>query len=170
MQCCSQCGEEKPLSEFSPSSYYKGRTTYRSTCKTCSAVRKRLWMQNNPSKARAMKKRAYQKRMVTDPGYNRRWKLHNRYGLSLEAYNDMLTQQEGVCAACGLPETERCRGGGVSPLSVDHDHETGQVRGLLCHACNVSLGRLKEDVQRFAALDRYIRRHKDVTEHLQRTP
>jgi hypothetical protein len=53
-----------------------------------------------------------------------------QYGISLERYKEMLAEQNGVCKTCHQP----CR---VHPrLSVDHDHKSGRVRGLLCHHCN----------------------------------
>ena len=55
------------------------------------------------------------------------------YGVTVEEYNLMLGHQGGVCALCGRPP-------GKKPLAVDHDHETGKVRGLLCQNCNVGLG------------------------------
>jgi hypothetical protein len=61
-------------------------------------------------------------------------RLRREYGISLEEYQWMLEVQDGVCAICRKPEVRICR------LSVDHDHETGQVRGLLCAKCNSILG------------------------------
>jgi recombination endonuclease VII len=59
--------------------------------------------------------------------------LKYRYGLSKEDYERMLDEQGGVCAICGsAPDKQR--------LSVDHNHGTGKVRGLLCHKCNLALG------------------------------
>jgi hypothetical protein len=66
----------------------------------------------------------------------------------------MFEQQGGVCAACGLPENRmnaRLKG----RLHVDHDHVTGQVRGLLCANCNAALGLLRDEPQRIEALLAY---------------
>jgi hypothetical protein len=71
-------------------------------------------------------------------GHDRRKRLR-RFGLEPEDYDAMLEAQGGVCAICGQPETV-VRYGQVQPLSVDHDHKTGQVRGLLCHRCNIRVG------------------------------
>ena len=58
------------------------------------------------------------------------------FGLSIEQYDAMLISQGGLCAICGsVPSDARS-------LAVDHDHDTGLVRGLLCTACNVYLGRI----------------------------
>lgn len=53
----------------------------------------------------------------------------------------MVEAQDGMCALCGKPESVK-RNGRVVRLAVDHCHETGRVRGLLCFGCNVSIGRI----------------------------
>lgn len=65
----------------------------------------------------------------------------------------MLVNQNRRCAAC-LVEVEDWQ----QKLSVDHDHLTGQVRGLLCQPCNLALGHLKDDPERILALADYLRR------------
>ncbi len=60
------------------------------------------------------------------------------YGLSLDAYRDILRAQHGRCAICGRPPGKRA-------LTVDHNHATGQVRALLCNGCNVGIGGFRED-------------------------
>jgi hypothetical protein len=67
------------------------------------------------------------------------WDLHHVYGITLEQYDEMFTKQNGVCAICGKPETGKNQHG-VVRLSVDHNHSTGEVRGLLCTRCNKHLG------------------------------
>jgi hypothetical protein len=68
------------------------------------------------------------------------------YGLTVEDYDRLLAEQGGVCAICRQPETRRKRRSSteVVPLAVDHDHDTGVVRGLLCHTCNVRLGHVDD--------------------------
>lgn len=81
-----------------------------------------------------------------------------RYGLTPERYDEILLAQGGVCAACGQPETGRNQRGPVS-MAVDHDHDTGQVRGLLCMRCNRALGMLRDSADIVQALADYRRRH-----------
>lgn len=74
--------------------------------------------------------------------------------LSPDEYETRLESQGGVCAICGNPPAKR-------KLSVDHDHATGLVRGLLCFRCNRALpAYLKRDwlLQAFAYLDEHARR------------
>lgn len=70
--------------------------------------------------------------------------LRNKYGISTEKYKELFDKQNGVCAICGLPETSRWRGI-VRHLPVDHDHTTGEIRGLLCTKCNSGIGHLGDD-------------------------
>jgi hypothetical protein len=79
-----------------------------------------------------------------------------RYGLSPEQYDRLVIAQAGRCAACGEPPpatgtpTQRY-------LHVDHDHDTGRVRGLLCHPCNLTLGYARDDPDRLRRLIDYLR-------------
>jgi hypothetical protein len=61
-------------------------------------------------------------------------RLKLNYGITEEQYNLMLDAQDGCCALCRSPEP-----GGKGDWHVDHCHETGKVRGLLCHGCNIAL-------------------------------
>lgn len=74
------------------------------------------------------------------------------YGLSPEQYLDMLEKQQGKCAICKLEPTSK-RG-----LAVDHDHETGEVRGLLCGGCNTALGSFKDDPEVLTSAIEYLRK------------
>ena len=68
-----------------------------------------------------------------------------RYGITLEEYSKMHISQKGLCAICENPETTiDKRSGAIKNLSVDHCHDTGKVRGLLCNNCNRGIGLLKD--------------------------
>jgi hypothetical protein len=67
---------------------------------------------------------------------HRRWKYETKYGITLEDYDEMLHQQNGCCAICGSNDA----GGPGKRFVVDHNHTTGEVRGLLCNNCNRALG------------------------------
>lgn len=72
---------------------------------------------------------------------NINWKLQKRYGITIDDYNEMFSNQKGCCKIC-----ERHQSMLSKKLRVDHCHATGKVRGLLCDACNVSLGLFKENI------------------------
>ena len=69
----------------------------------------------------------------------RRHNYKNRYGISVEEYDVLFAKQNGVCAICEKPEN-LTKDGKLHALAVDHNHETMQVRGLLCMNCNTRLG------------------------------
>lgn len=85
--------------------------------------------------------------------YRRDYKLQNRYGISAAEYDEMLMEQGGVCAICKGES-------GNTRLVVDHNHETEQVRAILCHSCNVGLGMLEDDPARLKKAIRYLKRFK----------
>jgi hypothetical protein len=82
------------------------------------------------------------------------------YGLTPEQYLSMFEAQKGLCAACGQPETAiDARTKTIANLHVDHSHTTGEVRALLCRACNTAYGQLQEDPERIRLLLAYAEKH-----------
>lgn len=81
--------------------------------------------------------------------------LRTLYGISLDEYEEMLLSQRGLCKICELPERHMKRGK-VCALSVDHDHKTGVVRGLLCNNCNRALGLFGENASVLESARRYL--------------
>ena len=77
-----------------------------------------------------------ERRAMYSPKLNREANLKNKYGLTLEAYMELYNAQEGRCAMCRISAPSFGRKG----LVVDHNHQTGQLRGLLCLRCNIALG------------------------------
>lgn len=86
-----------------------------------------------------------------DQAQNLRRRLRNR-GISLEHYNDLLERQEHRCAICRSEDW-----GDKDIPRIDHDHETGRVRGLLCNTCNLVLGMFGDDSDRLGAAIAYLR-------------
>jgi|SRR3990167_721246 len=77
------------------------------------------------------------------PHLTKKVDLRRNYGITFEDYEKKLKEQNGVCAICKRPETIAIRGSTLS-LAIDHNHNTGQIRGLLCGQCNMSLGGFKD--------------------------
>lgn len=71
--------------------------------------------------------------------------IRRKYGLLVEEYDAIWTKQGGVCALCLKPETRKIQGT-LAVLTIDHDHNTGKVRGLLCTACNKAIGTLGDSI------------------------
>lgn len=90
-------------------------------------IRARKWALNNPDKAKLIERKNRLK----------------KYGITVEIYDEMFKNQNGVCAICLKPELMKCKGT-TRGLSVDHNHTTGEVRQLLCDNCNKAIGLLKD--------------------------
>ena len=93
--------------------------------------------------------------------HERKRYLKKKYGISFDDYENLFRLQGGVCAVCNRPETMSI-GRKITNLSVDHDHKTGKVRGLLCFACNTALGQLGESIDRIRSLAAYVEKHQEV--------
>lgn len=129
---CFGCKESFELNNFSPCVVSRGS----GECKPCVATRRR-------------------KKYLANPGYylgkNREWARKNpdhdkraalkRYGLSLEGFKEMLKKQNGKCAICDASKNSDGKS-----LYVDHCHETGKIRGLLCRKCNTGIGLLGDNM------------------------
>ena len=79
-------------------------------------------------------------RKYYDSEKGRNHHLMRYHKITLKQYTEILLNQKGVCKICGLPETSPNGRGGIKPLSVDHNHTTEKIRGLLCSKCNIMLG------------------------------
>ena len=86
---------------------------------------------------------------------NKRNSLRQLYGLTLEKFNEMRHEQNYCCAICKLHESEVTK----KTLYVDHCHETGKVRGLLCNRCNIILGQFNT-VEKLEKAFSFIQMHK----------
>lgn len=98
------------------------------------------------------------KRRVMPKDAQRHYGLKRYYGLTLAEYGEKLVAQNGVCAICEKPETAKLHGK-VKPLSVDHNHDTGEIRDLLCSSCNHLLGHAREDRNILLAAVKYLDKH-----------
>lgn len=108
------------------------------------------WYQENREQVLA----AYRERGRSDPNYRQRRKEYSRrrqieqYGITGDEYAAMLLRQGG-CAICG--ETRHRK-----QMHIDHDHSTGQVRGILCFKCNVGLGNFGDSAENLRAALAYL--------------
>lgn len=119
MKECSECKIEKTLtSEF----FYQDnrmKSGFANRCIVCSRKVNRLYYQKNREKQRERN-------------------INRLYGITTKEYDIMYNIQDGRCGICGIHRDELKR-----PLDIDHDHETGEVRGLLCFKCNAILGMIE---------------------------
>ena len=97
-----------------------------------------------------------QKSRAANPDYYLTRQLQKTYGITLEWYRKILTEQNGVCAICKKLETTQIRGKTIA-MSVDHCHTSGKARGLLCTQCNRGLGLFKDDPEILQSAISYLR-------------
>jgi hypothetical protein len=149
MKRCKKCGASKLLDEF-----YRAvgmADGYRSECKECHRDARKRWYQANREQSIASVKqwqqvnaehmrtyrREYRKRRQAE---DREAHLRRTFGITSADYEALLARQNGGCAICGRPPKK-------AALHVDHDHETGVIRGLLCVGCNNALGQFHDDFE-----------------------
>jgi hypothetical protein len=140
--------------------------------KVISAEKRKAYMKNfskeyktkNAETVKAVAKRYYFNHKELSRSRNKEWQENNpdkmkshrlkyRYGITIEDYNEMLTLQVSGCSICGKTAKENGKA-----LYVDHDHETGKVRGLLCYKCNTDLGTYETKKELFEA---YLNKHNE---------
>lgn len=146
MKACTYCGVVKPPSEFP-----RDRTRpngRRSNCKACDSVRKAAYYLANAEERKAYtaewRRRTGRRGGKRTPADSRRL----RYGITEAQFLAMLDAQDNRCAIC---KTE------LAWPVVDHDHQTGRVRGVLCNPCNRGLGQFGDDVSRLESAAAYLK-------------
>ncbi len=110
----------------------------------------RRWRANNPESARASVRKYKRSRKGQTTALARN--LRSKYGLSLTQYEDLLREQENRCPVCQREFVGRIK------ACVDHNHETGQIRGLLCRSCNASIGGMRDDIKMLVTAASYLQR------------
>lgn len=125
---CKDCNENKSTSEF----YFKNKATGRlyTDCKICRKQNAKQWRNVEKSKDNRIK---------------------HLYEISLQEYNEMFTRQNGCCFICEKHQINFKRS-----LAIDHNHQTGRIRRLLCGNCNVLLGHAKDNPEILARAINYL--------------
>lgn len=145
MKKCTKCDIEKSFDLFGKRA--SSKDGYQSTCKTCESVQKKAYYQANKQHIqKSVKERYTEKReevLAQKAHYykatHRPRHLMNVYKLSEDDYNTILVKQNNSCAICGVSADSL-----NTSLCVDHNHQTNDVRGLLCRDCNVGIGLLQD--------------------------
>jgi hypothetical protein len=125
MKACGKCKENKPFTEYHKAT--REKSGYQQWCKLCRKEHKH-----------EERKQYHRNRYHKNKDNYLDWTYQRHYGITLEAFNQFLQEQDAVCAIC----KQVCNSG--RRLAVDHDHSTGVVRGLLCGNCNKGLGCFKD--------------------------
>jgi len=110
----------------------------------------KAYYENNKEKIKARKK-AYREK---NREKIRSKDLKRNFGISLHEYNLMSTEQKDKCACCGIHQNELTK-----KFAVDHDHDTGLIRGLLCNNCNLAIGKLGDNLEGVMKALNYLEKH-----------
>jgi hypothetical protein len=118
------------------------------------------WRETIPAQDKAKYSREWRK---ANPDKAKNIDLKKRFGIGLDEYDAILKKQKYACAICQQNEMAVDEKGRIRMMPVDHCHNTGKIRGILCTACNMALGRFKDNpeilrkaaeyVEYYAALD-----------------
>jgi hypothetical protein len=173
---CTTCKIQQPLSEYRKD---KSRANgIHPTCNTCNKVIQKRWYKNNKEKAILSSKERYVKnkdeinakrkqQRIDNPeeirakaraNYNpiagkvASWKRVGMKNMTYDKYLLMLKKQNYCCDICGIHQDKLKRN-----LDVDHNHNTGNVRGLLCTPCNSGIGKLKDSINMLEKAINYLK-------------
>ena len=158
---CRICGRIQPLESFHRAAGM--RDGHRNECRDCFREIARARYRADPEKAKAAVKRwqqenserlnAYRRERNAKPEVKRRLRdgyYRRTYGVSADEVDEMLRRQGGGCAVCG-DKPER-----LASMHLDHDHEAGRLRGLLCLSCNQGIGKFRDDPDLLRAAADYL--------------
>lgn len=149
MKCCSRCKETKPVDQFSGSTKTFDRLDRR--CRACCFELHRDWRLKNLDHA-AQSQKAWRD---ANPERFKDSMRQKNYGVPRGWYAETLAAQGGKCASCGTTDP-----GGKGDFHVDHCHDSGKVRSLLCSGCNIAIGHLRNDPEIAEAVKQYLIKHK----------
>lgn len=127
MKTCRICKESKPFDQFGK--YSKSKDGFYIFCKACKNERARAQRSSQPSSQKEYRSAYLKPKYSKESSRERHLRIY--YNLSLEQYQALLDKQEGCCAICKKP-AEHFK----HALAVEHDHHTGEIRGLACGSCN----------------------------------
>ena len=116
---CPRCGEERPTDSF---------YSYKRACKSCLREEQRIFRASRPD-------------------YHHAHNLKQRYGISVDEYQTIIANQNFACAICTVEISDAVEYKAGRSVVVDHNHETGEVRGILCSKCNLVLGHARESTE-----------------------
>jgi hypothetical protein len=140
---CTVCGRWKPWKSFCCDRH--GHTGRHSRCRTCCNAASAAWRVRTDYYARNQVSLTAQKKATYNPRKKKDYDLKSKYGLTLAEFSRLHERQRGQCKICRRPICKQTTSTKRRAAVVDHDHRTGEIRGLLCHTCNRALGLFNDD-------------------------
>lgn len=159
---CSKCYEIIESINFNKAAHHKDGL--KSECKKCEAkyhaelyrkndtikLRNKAWQKANPDWRKTWQKNDIEK----NPEKHRNRFLKRTWGITLEQYNNIFSDQGGKCGICKRHQSEL-----KQTLCVDHCHKTGKIRKLLCGPCNHAIGLLQENIKTAKSVVAYLQEY-----------
>lgn len=144
---CSKCKIKQSIDSFYKDKFNKDG--FRNRCKDCIKKESKQRYLDNPEYQKNYKK--------TDKYKNskRKHDLKHKYDITPRGYNDILESQNNKCAICGTKDS-----GGKGCFHIDHSHNSGKIRGLLCYKCNTILGYANDNTSILLNAVEYLRNEK----------
>lgn len=155
---CKKCFVELPFTEKFFVKDKNRKFGLRYICRKCRNKKDKQMFSNGDKKSieKMEKLNKYKREWARkNPDKERNSRLKYVFGITLDEYNQILREQNNVCAICG----NKCRTG--KNLAVDHDHSTNKIRGLLCDRCNFGIGSFDDDIEILFKAIEYLRRNKN---------
>jgi len=184
-QICTKCNIEQSITEFrkdqhNPTGYHVhcricynlAQKEYRAKNRDCVNTYANNYYKENAERIKAMRKLKRQgkdtsefhskKSFDKDNYYNRggwkktrenSWRQRGIIGMTYDIYEELLISQNNSCAICKKEHTD------IKKLHIDHCHNTGKVRGLLCNNCNNGMGKLGDSIERLELVINYLKSH-----------
>ena len=145
LRTCSKCKRALPFSEFSVAAPNKGRKDgYESQCKECRRKAAKRWKENNKEAVREYKRKCNRELHYKIASYNTYFK--RLYNMTFDEAVQYATDKGLTCMVCGKPLQLWLTGDKRDCVHLDHCHDTGVVRGILCSKCNSALGLFNDDI------------------------
>lgn len=133
------------------------------SCKVKNCVRKVISVENGEEYCRVHSPARQRQYRIDNPERSKSYTLQRDYGISLGEYEELMRRQNGCCAICKRADgDERNNNNGSKRLSVDHDHKTGAIRGLLCTMCNQGIGALQDSTTLLKLAIEYLEKFTDM--------
>lgn len=182
---CVRCEKLLPITRFSSYKTKSNGVVRQDHCKDCKVSRSEITKQSEDRRNNAKCK--FCKVSLTDENWHashrnksnlsyrckkchaeassrtgRDYKLRTMYGITKEDYDNILESQNNVCAICKEEDKVYHNRNGVNikiSMPVDHCHDTGKVRGLLCTSCNRAIGLLKDSIDNLKSAIKYLKKH-----------
>lgn len=149
---CIKCDMDKPLTDFHKNKQNRDGLSHQ--CKKCKCEVAKQHRLANPERYKERAADYYQRNKSEVKRKTRNYSLKKKYGISGPDYDHILAEQNGLCAIC--KRKVACKG--RDNLYVDHCHDTGKVRGLLCQKCNSALGLFNDNLRLLEEAVKYMRK------------